>query len=69
MCLTSTVLKHEGRQRDSKLLEEPISLARGQARLLVMMYVWTVHVASPMGRLPISADILLYNRFYTASGV
>lgn len=57
MCLTGTALKHGARQRDHKLLEGSISLGRGYARFLVMMYVQNVHVASSMERLTISADI------------
>lgn len=69
MCSTSTVLKHEARQKDYHLLEGSINLGRGYAGLLVMMHVEKVHVASPMERLTISADILLDSRFQTAFGI
>jgi len=69
MCLTSTALKHEARQRDYNLLEGTVNLGRGCARLLIMMHVQKVHVALPMERLTISADIPLGNSFQTAFGI
>lgn len=60
MCLTSTVLKHEARHRDCKLLEGSISLGRACAGLFIMMPV-QANVPSPRVTLTISAAILSHN--------